>query len=230
MLPRRLLDSVVTPDGLELALYQRGDAFLIQVDGCELMSSRAHGSEDALARLTLEPLAALPAPRVLVGGLGMGFTLAAALRTVLAEHPAARLTVAEVFPAVVAWNRGPLAHLAGRPLEDPRVRVVEGDIADQLPAGPAAGGSAFDAILLDVDNGPEAFSLEANRRLYTNYGISRLFAALSPGGVLGVWSAFGDPPFEERLRRGGFAVAVHRVYARACGKGGRHTIFIARRP
>jgi spermidine synthase len=218
----RTLDFVVTPDGRELVLYQRGDVFHITVDRYELMASRAHGSEEALARLALAPLAAVPAPRVLVGGLGMGFTLRATLDA-LGERRDALVVVAEMFAAVVAWNRGVLGRLAGEPLADPRVRVVEGDVAEQL--APAS----FDAILLDVDNGPEALTLDRNRRLYSAAGVRRLHDALRPGGVLGVWSASDDPPFAARLAAAGLAASTHRVAARASGKGGRHVVFLGRR-
>lgn len=230
--PRKLLDCIVTPDNRELALYQHGDSFFIDVDGEELMSSRAHGSEDSLARLAIGALgkgsAAGRPPRVLVGGLGMGFTLRATLDA-LTAHPAGRkgaeVVVAEVFPAIVEWNRGPLGHLAGRPLDDSRARVELGDVARHLEQE-----GAYDVVLLDVDNGPEAFTLEVNRHLYTRAGIERWFQALPPGGVLAVWSAGQSPPFEHRLRRAGFQVKSHGVAARASGKGGRHTIFLAVKP
>lgn len=242
MKPFRRLDSVVTRDGVELTLHQRGEAFYIQIDGYDLMSSRAHGSEDELARLALSEVrtgnGARPdgaGPRVLVGGLGMGFTLRATLNALggrTSPGKAAEVVVAEVFPAVVDWNRGPLANLAGRPLADPRVRVVEGDVGELLAeAGDESGdGGAFDAILLDVDNGPEAITLEANSRLYTDRGLARTYRALAPGGVLAVWSAHDEPRFVKRLRKAGFRVATHRVSERHGGKGGRHTIFVATRP
>ncbi len=224
MKPLRVLDCVATPDGRELVLYQRGDVFLIQVDSHDLMSSRAHGSEEELARLALTALGERPAPRLLVGGLGMGFTLRATLDG-LARRPGARVVVAEVFPAVVAWNRDFFGHLAARPLADPRVRVEEGDVAELL----VSPRQRFDVILLDVDNGPDALTLASNRHLYGQRGLDRLSGALTPGGVLAVWSAAGDARFARRLRRSGFSVSTHRVAARASGKGGRHVIFVARR-
>lgn len=224
VLPLRILDSVPTPDGRELVLYQRGDAFVIRIDDEDLMSSRAHGSEEELARIGLDALGARRAPRVLVGGLGMGFTLRAVLDS-LAGDDGATVTVAELFPEVVAWNRGPLAPLAARPLDDPRVRVESGDVGRLLGASKAA----FDLVLLDVDNGPEAMTLDANRHLYSPSGIDRIHAALSPGGAVAVWSAGHDPHFAHRLHRAGFDVAVHRVSARANGKGGRHVVFVGRR-
>lgn len=223
MQPRRIVDSVFTADGRELILYQRGDLFVLEVDTEELMSSRAHGSEDALAELGIAALGPAAAPRVLVGGLGMGFTLRAVLDA-LADRPAARVTVAEVFPAVVAWNRAHLGHLARQPLDDPRVELA-GDVADSL----AASDGAFDLVLLDVDNGPDAFTLDANRHLYSGRGVERLARALAPNGVVAVWSAADDPSYAARMRRGGFEVEVKRVPARASGKGGRHVIFLARR-
>lgn len=234
MKPFRLLDSVVTRDGVELTLHRRGEAFYIQIDGYDLMSSRAHGSEDELARLALTEVrtgngAGL---RVLVGGLGMGFTLRATLDALGGRTPTGRdaeVVVAEAFPAVVEWNRGPLAHLAGRPLADRRVRVVVGDVAERLAeAGDEA--APFDVILLDVDNGPEAITLRGNSRLYTDRGLARAYRALAPGGALAVWSAHDEPRFAKRLRKAGFRVAIHKVSERHGGKGGRHTIFVAGRP
>jgi len=258
---RVLVGSVPTPDGGELTLHRHGDDFHLAVDGDELMSSRAHGSEEELAELCLAPLRDRPSPRVLVGGLGMGYTLRAALdalaagREVSAEpsqgsgrrvSPAPRpgpqnvpaetsrrvlrpeVVVAEFFPAVVEWNRGPLAHLAGRPLDDPRARVYLGDLADLLTGEPPDGPS-WDAILLDLDTGPGAVTLERNRALYGPAGLARLHAALTPGGTLGVWSAHPDPAFLRRLREAGFDPRAHRTRARKGGKGWRHEIFVGRR-
>lgn len=222
MKPRRLLDYAVSPDGLELALYQRDDVFQIQIDGHDLMSSRAHGSEEELARRALAVLDQRPSTRVLVGGLGMGFTLRATLAA-LAGRRGASVVVAEVFPAVVRWNRELFGHLAGRPLDDPRVHVEIGDVTDLLTP------ASFDVVLLDVDNGPEALTLASNRRLYGPRGIARIERALKPGGVLAVWSANDDPRFVHNLRRAGLEVTVQRVRARASGKGARHVVFVARR-
>lgn len=247
MKPFRLLDSVVTRDGVELTLHQRGEAFYIQIDGYDLMSSRAHGSEDELARLALSEVRVEPRTgngaggagggglRVLVGGLGMGFTLRATLDVLGKRSEAGRnaeVVVAEAFPAVVEWNRGPLAHLAGRPLADRRVRVVEGDVGERLAEAAEAGAEAraFDAILLDVDNGPEAITLQGNAGLYTDRGLARTYRALAPGGALAVWSAHDEPRFVKRLRKAGFRVTTHRVSERHGGKGGRHTIFVGTRP
>lgn len=228
MQPRQLLDRISTPDGRELALYQRGGDFFIEIDGDELMTSRMHGSEEELARLGLAALGPRPKQplRVLVGGLGMGFTL----RAVLAEATRARLAgvkavVSEFFPAVVEWNRRWLGPLAGHPLADPRTEIAVGDIAPHLAASPGR----YDLILLDIDNSPSAFTLDANRHLYLERGLATIHAALTPGGVLAVWSAEEDALFVRRLRRSGFTAEVHRVAARAEKRGGRHLIFLARR-
>ena len=221
MKPVAILDCVVTPDGRELVLSRRGDAFHIHIDRYELMASRGHGSEEDLARLALAALPARPAPRVLVGGLGMGYTLRACLD---ALGPQAAVVVAEVFPAVIAWNEGVLGPLAGHPLADPRVRVVQADVADAVARAEAP----FDAILLDVDNGPEAITLESNRRLYSPAGLRALRAALAPRGVLAVWSADDDPRFAFRLERTGFEVATRFARSRP-GRGARHVVFVARR-
>lgn len=227
MKPVQILDCVATPDGRELVLYQRGDTFSIEIDRYHLMGSRAHGSEEDLARLALLAWGEGPAPLVLVGGLGMGFTLRATLDALDARgrRPQARVVQAEMFPAVVEWNRKHLGHLAGQPLADPRVRVEEGDVAERLRPGLPP----YDVILLDVDNGPEAMTLEKNHELYTPAGVGRLHRALEPGGVLAVWSADDEPRFVDRLRRGGFVAETHYVRARAGGKGGRHVIFVGRK-
>jgi spermidine synthase len=222
MIPWRQLGSTALPgEQLPMVLYQRDTEFVIRVGAVALMSSAAHGSEEALAELACARVAERDGARVLVGGLGMGFTLAAALARL---GPSARVEVAELVPAVVVWNRGPLAHLAGRPLEDARVSVVEGDVADRVRGARAA----FDAILLDVDNGPDAFTVEANRWLYSAAGLAALYAALRPGGVLGVWSVAPDHEFTRRLGQAGFAVEEHVVRARR-GKGGRHVLWLAER-
>jgi spermidine synthase len=223
--PSTVLDRVVLPDGRELVLSRRGDRYSIRIGGADLMLSHAPGSERALARLALEALGARPAPRILVGGLGMGYTLRAVLDR-LGERARATVIVAEAFPAVVAWGRGVLAPLAGDPLDDRRVRVEVDDVVEVV----ARAREPFDAILLDVDNGPEALTLDGNRRLYTARGLARLHAALAPGGVLAVWSAGDDPRFVKRLAQAGFEAGRHRAYARPGGRGGRHTVFLGRRP
>lgn len=208
-----------TPDGTTLTLSQCGSEFLIRANGKGLMSSDAHGSEEALATLGCARAAALEAPVVLVGGLGMGYTLRATLD---ALPTGATVVVAELLAEVVAWNRGPLGPLAGRPLEDPRVVVDQGDVADTLRASPGR----FDAVLLDVDNGPLPFSQAANADLYADHGLAVARAALAPGGLLAVWSAWDDRKFEHRLRHAGFTVATHVVRARLERGGPNHTIFI----
>ena len=223
MQPLRILDCVVTADERELVLYQRGDTFLIQIDRDDLMGSRAHGSEEEMARLAFAKLGDRPAPRALVGGLGMGFTLRATLDQ-LDAHRDGRVVVAEVFPAVVEWNRGSLAHLAKHPLDDPRVQVEENDVGEILASSPGS----FDVVLLDVDNGPDAMTLESNRYLYGSRGLERAHRALTPGGVLAVWSAADDPNFTARMRKVGFDARPHYARERP-GKGARHTIFVGRK-
>ncbi len=223
MIPWIFLDSAPVPGGKgEMRLYQRGREHSIMVDGHELMNSRVHSSEDALAELVCARLTGLANPRMLIGGLGMGYTLAAALGKL---GPQAEVLVAELVPAVVEWNRGYLAEFAGYPLQDPRVSVHEGDVAQQIAAAPRA----FDAILLDVDNGPEGLSRKSNDRLYNGTGLRAAFNALRPAGVLAVWSAGPDPQFSKRLRQTGFAVDEVRVRARGPRGGARHMIWLATR-
>lgn len=223
MIPWEFLDSAQVPGGRgELCLYRRGGEFSIRVNGHELMNSAIHGSEEALARIACARVADRPRLRVLIGGLGMGYTLAAALHRLGAD---AQVVVAELAPAVVKWNRGPLATLAGSPLEDQRVTVFEGDVAQILRAEHRA----YDAIMLDVDNGPEGFTRKGNDWLYARAGLARAFAALRPAGVFAVWSATPDRAFTHRLRWAGFKVEDLRVPA-AAHAGGQHTIWIATRP
>jgi len=203
------------PGGGELTLHQRDREFVIRVDGTELMSSRLHGSEERLAEVGCPPGAA--APRVLVGGLGMGFTLRAALDALPAN---ARVVVAEISDAVVDWNRAALAPLAGAPLSDPRVTVHVGDVGDAMRD------ERFDAILLDVDNSPHALTRPGNGALYSERGLAVARRALRPGGRLAVWSAVRAPAFERRLRRGGFAVEVHAAKARGDRGGATHIIYV----
>jgi spermidine synthase len=212
----------VPGNGAELRLYQRGDEFSIKIAGRgELMNSRVHGSEDALAEHTCARLVEGRQPRLLIGGLGMGFTLAAALRHLGAQ---AKVVVAELVPAVVAWNRGPLGERAGHPLEDPRVTVREGDVARVIQAEQ----QAYDAILLDVDNGPEGLTRKENDWLYSMNGLNAAYAALRPQGVLAVWSAGPDQDFLQRLRKVGFEADEVRVRSHG-SKGARHIIWFARR-
>jgi spermidine synthase len=223
MVPWELLDTSPVPGSkAELRLYKRGEEFSIRLDRCELMNSRVHGSEEALAELACARVADRSRPRVLIGGLGMGFTTAAALRCLRADG---QLVVAELVPAVVKWNRGPLADLAGRPLENERVTVREVDVAAILRAEQGA----FDAILLDVDNGPEGLTRKGNDWLYSRAGLAAEFAALRPAGVLTVWSASPNPAFTERLGEAGFEVEEIPVRSRGPRKGSRHTIWLAGR-
>ena len=217
--PWELLGETRTPDGSLLALTRRDREYVILADGKPLMSSLMHGSEEALATLACARARTLDAPCVLVGGLGMGFTLRATLDLL---PPDATVIVAELVPAVVEWNRGPLGPLANHPLKDPRVRVDAGDVAATLRASR----DRFDAVLLDVDNGPAAFTSSENAGLYDDRGLAAARAALKAGGVLAVWSAWEDRKFEQRLRYGGFTVDVERVRARLKKGGPRHTIFL----
>ena len=187
------------------------------------MNSRVHGSEEALAELAYARIAGRSRPRILIGGLGMGFTLAAALRRLGSEG---RVVVAELVPAVVTWNRGPLAAVAGHPLQDDRVSVREVDVAEILRATR----QSYDAILLDVDNGPEGLARKDNDWLYARPGLEAAHAALRPAGVLAVWSAAPNQVFAQRLRRVRFIVEEVHVPARSSRKGKRHTIWLARRP
>jgi len=223
MIPWKLLGRAPVPGGEdELMLFQRDEEFSIRITRHgELMNSRVHGSEDALAALACARLAGRARPRLLIGGLGMGFTLAAALRELRLD---AEVVVAELVPAVVAWNRGALGAQAGNPLLDARVSVQEIDVARLLRAGR----TAYDAILLDVDNGPEGLTRNANDWLYGNAGLAAAFDALRTDGILAVWSAGGDSDFTDRLRRAGFEAEEVRVRARK-SKGARHTIWLARR-
>jgi spermidine synthase len=223
MIPWEFLGSAQAPgNGPELRLYKRGEEFSIRVNGCELMNSRVHGSEVALAELACARIADHPCPRVLIGGLGMGYTTAAALRRLGAEG---QVVVAELVPAVVEWNRGPLAALAGHPLQDVRVTVREVDVAQILKEEHRA----YDAILLDVDNGPEGLTRKCNDWLYARAGLDAAFAALRPAGVLAVWSAGPDEAFFKRLCQAGFQVDEARVRARGSRGGSRHTIWLAGR-
>jgi spermidine synthase len=217
--PFELLGQTVSPDGTDMKLIRRGDEYLILADGAILMSSRMHGSEEALATFACQRVRTLERPSVLVGGLGMGFTLRATLDLL---SPDATVVVAELVPAVVEWSHGPLGPLAGHPLEDKRVRVERGDVALVLSSrlGP------FDAVLLDVDNGPAAFTASSNAGLYDDRGVAAAHAALTMNGVLAVWATREDRKFVQRLRDGGFSVEVQRVRGRLKSGGPHHTIFL----
>ena len=222
MTPRELLGTAAVPGGQELRLYRRGGDFMIVLDRNELMSSRMSGSEKALALMTIERLGARRDPHLLIGGYGMGFTLRAALGALDAR---ARITLAELVPEIIDWARGPMADLADGCLDDPRVRLVMDDVVQVI----AAGQGSYDAILLDVDNGPDGLTADANDRLYTNAGLAGAMRALKPGGILAIWSAGSDAAFTRRLRDAGFAVEEVAVKARDNGKGPRHVIWFATR-
>jgi len=223
MIPYRLIDTA-TEHGTTLKLYQRGIDFSIRVDKAgDLMNSRTHHSEDVLAELACKAIAGRKNPRLLVGGLGMGFTLATAL-----SHcgPAARITVSELIPAVVRWNREYLGIVAGCPLDDERVFVLEQDVGKVM----SDHRNGFDAIMLDVDNGPDAFTRDDNDSLYGLYGLNNAYEALKPGGVLTVWSAFPDNAFTRRMMKVGFTVKQQRVRAHKNQANHRHTIWIGIKP
>ncbi len=216
MKPWILIDKAQTPGhGAELCLYQRDQEFAIQADNLELMNSRIFGSEQALATLACQKINDAPTARVLIGGLGMGYTLKSALDELGAK---AEVVVAELVPAVVRWNQGVLAHLAGNPLDDERVIVQEGDVAQMIKRGRGS----FSAILLDVDNGPNALTSDGNDWLYTIAGLETAHAALKPNGVLGIWSSDQDAGFAKRLGQTGFD--VEEVKVRGRGKKGAHNI------
>jgi len=222
MIPWIQLDSAKVPGGREeLRLKRRGSEFSIMLGANELMNSRLSGSEEALARLSCAKIRGRQRPAMLIGGLGMGFTLRAALAEL---PPDAAVVVAELVPAVIAWAHGPMAELFAGSLDDPRVNIREADVADLIVSGKVV----YDAILLDVDNGPDGLSRSANDRLYRLPGLAAAHAALKPGGVLAVWSADPDRGFAARLRQSGFD--VEEVHTRARGKrGARHVIWLATR-
>ena len=223
MKPWKELGQTDTPDGNDMRLTERDGEYVILVNGQTLMSSRAHGSEESLATRACGRLATVERPRVLVGGLGMGFTLRATLDLLPTD---AVVTVAELVPAVVQWNRGPLAPLADHPLSDRRVRIDVTDVGFTLRAN----SDKFDAILLDVDNGPSAFTSLNNCGLYDNAGVAAAYQALKLGGTLAVWSAWDDRKFEQRLRFHGFNAQSDRVRARREKGGSKHTIFVGLKP
>lgn len=216
------LDEAVAPDGTVLTLFRHDRKYMIRVDGVELMSTRQHHSEEKLAELVCLPLRGTQDARVLIGGLGFGFTLAAVLRSLGAD---ARVVVVELVAAVIDWNRNPEYELAGSALRDERVDLRHDDVANVLKGSVGV----FDAIILDVDNGAEALTTAGNAELYGDSGIRSAAAALRPNGRLAYWSAGRDPGFETSLRRAGLTVEAIRVRGRATS-GGTHTIFVAERP
>ncbi|MCI4589313.1 spermidine synthase [Sphingobium sp. BYY-5] len=222
MTPREYLGSAAVPGGQELKLYRRGGDFMIVLDRNELMSSRMSGSEKQLALMTIDRLKGCKAPHLLIGGYGMGFTLRAALGALDAT---ARITIAELVPEIIEWARGPMAKLAAGCLDDPRVTLMLDDVVPVI----AAGHGLYDAILLDVDNGPDGLTAAANDRLYNGKGLEAARAALKPGGILAVWSAGSDDAFTRRLRGSGFLVEEVAVRARDNGKGPRHVIWFAQK-
>jgi spermidine synthase len=224
VIPWKEIDRAKVPGQQEeITLRQRGHEFSIRTIETELMNSRLHGSEDELAKLTCSRIQQKSGVKILIGGLGMGFTLSAAL-----EHSRADslILVSELIPAVVRWNREHLGHLAGMPLDDPRVSVKIEDVAKTIKDEKFA----WDAILLDVDNGPEGLTQKANDRLYSESGLKTSFLALCPGGILAVWSSKADDAFTRRLNHCGFKTQVVSVRARKPGKGSRHTIWLAQKP
>jgi spermidine synthase len=220
MQPRELIGTASVPGGEDLRLFRRGADFMIVVDRNELMSSRMSGSENALAVMTCARLGKRAAPHLLIGGYGMGFTLRAALAALGTDG---QVTVAELVPEIIAWARGPMVALAAGCLDDPRVRLVNGDVAALIRDAKGI----YDAILLDVDNGPDGLTRAQNGWLYSALGLGQAKAALKPGGVLAIWSAAPDRAFTARLTSIGFKVEEVTVRARSNGKGPRHVIWFA---
>lgn len=221
MIPWVHIDTARVPGAdVELRLMQRGAEFSMMLGQNELMNSRLSGSEEALATLACRQITDVKRPRLLIGGLGMGFTLRAALAVL---GPEARITVAELVPAVIAWARGPMAEIFGESLRDSRASILEADVIEVIKSHP----SAFDAILLDVDNGPEGLIRKANDALYDLKGLKAIGRALRPGGVLAVWSSGPNPPFTKRLRDAGFEVNEVVVRATTKRSGARHVIWFA---
>jgi spermidine synthase len=221
MKPRELIGTAQIPHGGELRLYRRDTDFIIALGANELMSSRMSGSEEALALMTCDRLRETEAPHLLIGGYGMGFTLRAALARL---GDKARFTVVELVPEIIEWARGPMAELAAGCLDDPRVELVMRDVSRAI----AAAERRFDAILLDVDNGPDGLTRDENNHIYSLLGLQEAKRALRPGGVLAIWSAAKDEKFVRRLKHAGFQVEEAMVRASRTGKGARHIIWFAR--
>ncbi len=221
MKPRELLATAQIPDGEELRLYRRDTDFIIALGANELMSSRSRGSEEALALMTCERLQNTEAPHLLIGGYGMGFTLRAALARL---GPQARFTVVELVPEIIDWARGPMAALTAGCLDDPRVELILRDVSRAI----AAAERQFDAILLDVDNGPDGLTRTDNDHIYSLLGLQEAKRALKPGGVLAIWSAAPRERFARRLKHAGFQVEEVMVRAGRNNKGARHVIWFAR--
>ncbi|MDG2533900.1 spermidine synthase [Sphingomonas sp. HITSZ_GF] len=222
MVPRELIDIAPVPGGDELRLFRRGADYMIVLDRNELMNSRMSGSEEALATMSVERIAERKKPQILIGGYGMGFTLRAALAVLPAD---AQVVVVELVPKIIDWARDHMAELAAGCLDDPRVDVVIGDVGAEI----ARTRAGFDAILLDVDNGPDGLTRLGNDRLYSMRGLEAARAALAPGGVLAVWSAAPDKAFARRMGEAGFAVDEVTVRARSNGKGAKHVIWFGRK-
>jgi spermidine synthase len=220
--PRELIGIAEVPGGPPLRLFRRGGDFMIVLDRNELMSTRQFGSEVALGSMACERLAHIKAPHLLIGGYGMGFTLRAVLGQLGKD---ARVTVAELVPGIIDWARGPMAEVAAGCLDDKRVTLQMGDVGAVMAAAPAT----YDAILLDVDNGPDGLTREANDGLYSPLGLATARAALRPGGILAIWSAAPDTAFGRQLERAGFSVETVKVRARENGKGATHVIWFAAR-
>ncbi|ALG61653.1 MULTISPECIES: spermidine synthase [Citromicrobium] len=225
MLPRETIATAQIPGGETLTLVSHGRDFIIMLGRDELMGTRMQFSEEQLAVLTLAELEASK-PRILIGGFGMGFTYRAAL----AHLPAGgSVTVAELVPEILEWARGPLAHLSAESLDDPRGEVILCNVEALIDDANDGTSPKYDAILLDVDNGPDGIVVDSNFRLYTRTGIAKAKDALNPGGIMAVWSAAPDHKFTTRLKDGGFEVEVREVRARPNNKGPRHTIWFARK-
>ena len=222
MTPRELIGVAEVPGGEPLRLVRHGRDFIIMLERNELMSSRMSGSEEALAEMTLDRLSDSASARLLIGGYGMGFTLRAALKRL---GPKGWACVVELVPGIIEWARGPMAELADGCLDDTRTQLVMGDVGAEI----ARSRGSWEAILLDVDNGPDGLTRDANNGLYTMRGLEKARAALAPGGVLAVWSAGPDPAFTRRMRDAGFAVEEVQVRARSNGKGPRHVIWFGRK-